>query len=129
MKDLSTSDEILTRVRLQGGRYDGLYQGPEAAALEAVHEGAVIAVATTIADDAMPGRWRVSLELPATIISDGVQVIALRSTATGMVLDRVTLMAGAPLDDDIRAEVSLLRDELEMLKRAFRQHVRETDGS
>jgi hypothetical protein len=52
-----------------------------------------------------------------------VQVVSLRSTLTGAVLDRVTLLAGDALDEDIRAEVVLLRDELEMLKRAFRRHV------
>lgn len=52
-------------------------------------------------------------------------MIALRSVASGEVLDRITLMSGAPLDEDIRAEVALLRDELEMLKRAFRRHCAE----
>jgi hypothetical protein len=52
-----------------------------------------------------------------------VQVVSLRSTLTGAVLDRVTFLAGDALDEDIRAEVVLLRDELEMLKRAFRRHV------
>jgi hypothetical protein len=69
------------------------------------------------------GATRVSVEFPAEILSDGVQVVALRSTVTGAVLDRVTLLAGDALDEDIRAEVALLRDELEMLKRAFRRHV------
>jgi hypothetical protein len=74
------------------------------------------------------GRVRVSVEFPAEVLSDGVQVVSLRSTLTGAVLDRVTFLAGDALDEDIRAEVALLRDELEMLKRAFRRHVSEGVG-
>lgn len=119
-------DETLTRVRLQGGRYEGLYSGSPEAGLEALHEGEVIAKATFLPDDSASGRLRVVLDLPSAIIGEGFQVVALRSTHSGEVLDRITVMAGAPLDEDIRAEVALLRDELEMLKRAFRRHASET---
>lgn len=119
-------DEVLTRVRLQGGRYEGLFNGRADAGIEAVHEDQVVAAAGLMPDDRAPGRFRVTLDLPATVIAEGVQVIALRSTMSGAVLDRITLMSGAPLDEDIRAEVALLRDELEMLKRAFRRHCAET---
>jgi hypothetical protein len=47
---------------------------------------------------------------------------------TGAVLDRVTFLAGDVLEDDVRAEISLLRDELEMLKRAFRRYASERVG-
>ena len=36
------------------------------------------------------------------------------------------LMSGDALSYDIRAEVTLLREELDMLKRAFRRHCLET---
>ncbi|NKX44946.1 hypothetical protein [Roseicyclus persicicus] len=121
-------DETLTRVRLRGGRYEGLLSAAAGTGLEAVHEGRVVAVATLTADAARPEEQRVTLELPAEVIAEGVQVIGLRSTASGAVLDRVTLMAGEALDADIRAEVALLREELEMLKRAFRRHCAETAG-
>jgi hypothetical protein len=35
-------------------------------------------------------------------------------------------MAGEVLSDDFRSEVSLLRAELDLLKRAFRRHCLET---
>lgn len=122
-------DETLTRVRLRGGRYEGLFSGAPDTGIEAVHEGRAIAVAQVAPDDAAPGRMRVTLDLPAEVIGEGVQVIALRATGSGQVLDRITLMAGTPLDEDIRAEVALLRDELEMLKRAFRRHCTETGAA
>ena len=52
----------------------------------------------------------------------------MRAVPGGTVLDRITLMAGAALDEDIRAEIALLRDELELLKSAFRRHCAETAG-
>jgi hypothetical protein len=119
-------DASLIRVRLQGGRYEGLLSGPDGLGIEAVHEGRVVAVATLAPDAARPGDRRVTLDLPAEVIAEGVQVVALRSVPGGDVLDRVTLMAGAALDEDIRAELALLRAELELLKTAFRRHCAET---
>ena len=120
------AEETLTRVRLQGGRYEGLFTGAGDTVLEALHEGKIVAVAQLAPDETAQGRFRVALDLPPSVIGEGVQVITLRSAASGAALDRITLMAGAPLDEDIRAEVALLRDELEMLKRAFRRHCSET---
>ncbi|WP_439136812.1 hypothetical protein [Roseicyclus sp.] len=123
------SGETLVRVRLQAGRYEAVLTGSNPAmqqGLEAVHEGKVVAIAALTPDEARPDSWRVLLDLPAAVIADGVQVIAIRSITTGGVLDRITLMAGAPLDEDFRVELALLRDELEMLKRAFRRHCAET---
>lgn len=123
------TDDALVRIRLDAGRYEASLSSTNPAmeqGLEAVHEGKVVAVATLTHDQGDKGRWQVTIDLPATVIADGVQVIAIRAIATGAVLDRITLMSGTPLDEDIRVEVALLRDELEMLKRAFRRHCAET---
>jgi hypothetical protein len=118
--------EALVRTSLQAGRYEGVLTGAGQTEIEALHKGRIIGVAQVTAHPTEPGAMRVALTLPPDVLSDGVQVIGLRSTASGDVLDRVTLMAGSALDDDIRSEVSLLREELEMLKRAFRRHCAET---
>jgi hypothetical protein len=116
-------DESLVKLSLEAGRYRGELVAPHDTGIEAVHHGRVVAAArlTRTTEDAE--RVFVSVDLPSEILSDGVQVVALRSTVTGAVLDRITLLAGDALDEDLRAEVGLLRAELEMLKRAFRQHV------
>ena len=44
----------------------------------------------------------------------------------GVVRGQFTVIAGVPLDEDVRAEISLLRAELDLLKRAFRRHCAET---
>ncbi|MDG3041501.1 hypothetical protein [Roseicyclus marinus] len=122
------TDLSLTRVRLQGGRYEALLDAAAPTAIEAVHDGKVIAVARLSPEDSAPGRFRVALDLPAIVIGEGVQIVTIRAAQSGHVLDRVTLMSGDPLDEDIRAELALLRDELELLKHAFRRHCADTTG-
>ncbi|MDA8740151.1 hypothetical protein N9M73_03340 [Rhodobacteraceae bacterium] len=42
------------------------------------------------------------------------------------VLARFTLIGGDLVDQDLRAEIDLLRAELDLLKRAFRRHCADT---
>ncbi|WP_413874911.1 hypothetical protein [Albidovulum sp.] len=75
------------------------------------------------------GRWPVSVAIPAGCLSDGVQTFLVREAGTGATLGHFTIVAGAPLDSDLRAEIDLLRAELDMLKKAFRRHCVETGGT
>lgn len=118
--------EALMRTDLHAGRYEGVLTGAGQTEIEALHRGRIVGVAKIAPHPTEDGAQRVTVELPADVLSDGVQVIGLRSTATGDVLDRITLMAGTALDEDVRGELALMRDELEMLKRAFRRHCAET---
>jgi len=118
--------ETLVCTTLSAGRYEGVLKGAEQTEIEALHRGKIIGIATLAPHPKEVDALAVSLDLPQEVVSDGVQVVGLRSTASGEVLDRITLMAGSALDEDIRGEIALLRDELEMLKRAFRRHCAET---
>ena len=60
-----------------------------------------------------------------SVREDGTPVVVETKTS-GVLLGHVTLIADEALGDDIRAEMDLLRAELDMLKRAFRRHSRET---
>jgi len=55
-----------------------------------------------------------------------VQTFLIRDRKTGDTLNSFALLSGDALSYDIRAEVILLREELDMLKRAFRRHCLET---
>ena len=57
-----------------------------------------------------------------------VQTFLIRSKPTGETLAHFTVITGVAMEDDMRAEVDLLRAELDMLKRAFRRHCVETAG-
>ena len=72
------------------------------------------------------GHWLLQVPIPADAIADGVQVFVISDAVDGDKLGSFTLIAGETLGDDIRAEVELLRAELDMLKRAFRRHCGET---
>lgn len=72
------------------------------------------------------GFWLVRVPIPADLISDGVQTFLIADADTGETLESFAVLAGDALGDDIRAEMDLLREELDMLKRAFRRHCVET---
>lgn len=72
------------------------------------------------------GDWLLKVPIPITAISEGVQVFVISDALTDETLGQFTLIAGEVLGDDLRAEVELLRAELDMLKRAFRRHCMET---
>lgn len=71
-------------------------------------------------------NWSVRIPIPAEAIADGVQTILIADANNGAVLGHISLIAGEALGDDLRAEVGLLRAELDMLKKAFRRHCVET---
>ena len=70
--------------------------------------------------------WVVRVPIPSHLIADGVQTFLISDKRSGETLDSFALMSGDTLSYDIRAEVTLLREELDMLKRAFRRHCLET---
>jgi len=74
----------------------------------------------------LPGKagcFAVVVPIPAWALNEGVQSFLVQSG--GAVLAQFTLVAGQVLEADIRAELGLLRAELDLLKRAFQRHVRE----
>ncbi|GHC56312.1 hypothetical protein [Neogemmobacter tilapiae] len=87
--------------------------------LDRVLEGLVLARG----EDGVTLTFRVNL--PVEVLSDGVQTVVLQDAA-GQRIGSLALVAGEALEADIRAEVDLLRAELDMLKRAFRRHCVET---
>ena len=55
-----------------------------------------------------------------------MQTVVIADAETGEAEATVSLVAGEALAGDLRAEIDLLRAELDMLKRAFRRHCLET---
>jgi hypothetical protein len=115
----------LARLRLTAGTWEGRLTGPAATeppALAASWQGAEIGE-PILAPEA-PGRWKVTLILPTSLISDGTHTLAIGPRG-GDPLCIETLAFGDPLEADIRAELSALRTEVEVLKRALRRHLAE----
>lgn len=108
------------------GRLEGLAVRPARVVL--AHHGAVVAEAQLEGDG--EGAWLVQVDLPGDVLSDGVQTLLLRTDhgasgedlqPGGEVLARLSLLAGQPLDEDLTAEISALRAELELVKRELRR--------
>ncbi|WP_284163850.1 hypothetical protein [Frigidibacter sp. SD6-1] len=71
------------------------------------------------------GQWRVTAPIPAAAMDEGVQVFQVIDRTSGARLGHFAISAGAPDGTDLVAEVALLRADLDLLARAFRQHCRE----
>lgn len=123
------ADLILLRSMIREGRWLGEVQSDPADStpeIEISHldrplEGVGVA-------SLRPGHWQVSVAIPAVLLSDGVQSFVVRDRVEGVTIGHFTIVTGVVLEDDIRAEIDLLRAELDMLKRAFRRHCLETGG-
>lgn len=97
--------------------------GADAPDLRVTHLGTALDQ-VTYDKDTTRDVWRVKVTVPPALISDGVQTFVI-STSDGATLDSFSIICGAPLADDLRAEIALLRSELELLQKAFRKHCSE----
>ena len=117
----------LTKTRIRAGIWEGVLNGSDTAPdLEVLLLEQVLPGVTVTAIPDRPGNWAVRVPIPAEVLSDGVQTFLIRSKPTGETLAHFTIITGVAMEDDMRAEVDLLRAELDMLKRAFRRHCVET---
>lgn len=89
-----------------------------------VHDQAIPDVAIEPLPD--PASWLLKVPVPANMIADGVHTFVISEANQGQSLGDFSIIAGDAVGEDIRAELSLLRAELDMLKRSFRRHCRET---
>ncbi|MFN0115582.1 MAG: hypothetical protein ACKVPY_12985 [Paracoccaceae bacterium] len=113
---------------IRAGRWEGLLGGGGGGppAVEVLHQGQALEGVTVGPAPAGAEGWLAGVPIPVALLSDGVQTFLVRDGGTGETLGHFTIVAGAPLDEDIRAEVDLLRVELDLLKKAFRRHCRES---
>jgi hypothetical protein len=116
----------LTKTRIRAGIWEGVLSGTDRPSLEVRHQEAEVAGVTVTAIADRPGEWAVRVPIPAEVLGEGVQTFLIRNRDTGETMQHFTVITGVPMEDDLRAEVDLLRAELDMLKRAFRRHCLET---
>ncbi|TGD44662.1 hypothetical protein EEB11_03555 [Pseudotabrizicola sediminis] len=120
-------EKRLTKTRIRAGIWEGVLSGVasqptlEVLLLEQPISGVVVEPVTGRAGD-----WAVRVPVPAEVLSEGVQTFLIREAGSDQTLAHFTIITGVAMEDDLRAEVDLLRQELDMLKRAFRRHCLET---
>ena len=119
----------LTKTRLFEGVWEGILTmtdgGKSQPAILVTHLGRTIDDVEVI-EDREQGHWVVRVPIPAETLSDGVQTFLITDPDSGATLESFAILAGEAMGDDMRAEMQLLREELDMLKRAFRRHCVET---
>lgn len=124
---MTAADWRLTKARLIGGTWEGILTGPEGDVppkLAATWLDRDLA-APEVVRSAEVGGWHVRLTLPPDVLTDGVHTVLIGEPG-GATLAAETFVCGDLLEDDLRAEIALLRAELDMLKRAFRRHCLDT---
>ncbi|MDN5787924.1 hypothetical protein [Pseudorhodobacter sp.] len=121
------SEVKLVKTRLRSGVWEGVLTGANGTPrIEVIHlERPLTGVAVAEIPDSA-GNWSVRVPIPADLLSEGVQTFLIRDAETGDKLGHFTIITGVAMEDDVRAEIDLLRAELDMLKRAFRRHCLET---
>ena len=123
------SDAKLVKTRLRAGVWEGVLSGVSGQpAIEVLHLEAPLAGISLAEIPDRPESWALRVPIPVEVLSEGVQTFLIRDAASGDKLGHFTIITGVAMEDDIRAEMDLLRAELDMLKRAFRRHCLETVG-
>lgn len=119
----------LTQTRIRAGIWEGVLSGsaarPELEVLLLEQPLPGVQVEEVAGRE---GEWAVRVPIPAEALNEGVQTFLIRQKGTSEALAHFTVITGVAMEDDMRAEVDLLRQELDMLKRAFRRHCLETMG-
>ncbi|MBO9433139.1 hypothetical protein J7394_02910 [Ruegeria sp. R13_0] len=116
------TEPLLTRTRFENGIWQGHLRTPTQPDIQVLYRGEdVDGVSLSDVEDG----WTVTIPVPVAALSDGVHSFVISERSTARKLGDFTVISGEPAADDLRAEVELLRGELDMLKRAFRRICRE----
>lgn len=113
------SEAGLTELGLAAGVWRARLAGSAAPEVQVTHRGVPVPGVTLAADG--EGGWVLSVPVPAESLSDGVQTYVITQAGSGVRLGGFSIAAGAVLEGDLRAEIELMRAELDMLKAAFRR--------
>ena len=125
------SELTLVKTRLQAGIWEGVLTSSAlgtgtAPEIVVTHLEKPVETVAVTADADNKGQWTVKIAIPPDLLSDGVQTFLIWDPVTEERLDSFSIVTGVPLDDDIRAELDLVRAELDLLKKAFRRNCVET---
>lgn len=113
----------LTKTRIMAGVWEGVLTGPDSdPRLELVLGDRVLGDVSVAALPDQPGTWGLRAAIPAQALADGVQVFAIRAVGDSIALAHFPVITGEAATEDLRAEVALLRAELDVLKRVLRRH-------
>lgn len=114
---------ILTKTRIHAGVWEGVLTGADTPPdIMVTHQTVELEDFVLREDPDVEGQFLLSVPIPIELLSEGVQTFLIADRNTNERLASFAVVTGQPLDEDFRAEMELLRAELDMLKRAFRRH-------
>jgi hypothetical protein len=117
----------LTKTRMLEGMWQGIITGSGDTKPDiAVTHGNADVPDFKLAKSDSADHWSLTIPVPASAIADGIQVIVVTDNDAGQKIGDVVIIGDEVTNIDQRAELELLRAELDMLKRAFRRHCVET---
>ncbi|WP_170448127.1 hypothetical protein [Ruegeria arenilitoris] len=108
----------LVPIRFEDGVWEGHFSGSTAPQLEARYRDQIL---QSIEVSEAEGGWHVRVPVPTALLSEGVHSVIILDSASQEKVGDITVIAGAPAVGDIRAEMDLLRAELDLLKRVVRR--------
>jgi len=118
----------LTKTVISAGKWEGLLSGVDSNTPPMIcamlHDQIIEDIEPTSLDGSQD--FHVAFSIPADGICEGVQTFLFVDAESRETLAHFSMVAGDVLADDLRAEIDLLRAELDMFKRVFRQHCIET---
>lgn len=112
--------QTLIESRICDGIWTGLIEGVQARPSLELALADRVAVPVEVVRQG--SAWSARAVLPVEAMSEGLQVLAIHDRDAGAAIGQIVLQVGEAHVDDMRAEVALLRAEMDMLKRAFRRH-------
>ncbi len=117
----------LTKTRMLEGMWQGIItgSGDEMPKINVVHGNSNVADFKLVRNETAD-HWSLTIPVPAAAIADGIQVIIVTDLQSDQKIGDIVIIGDDVTSVDMRAEMALLRAELEMMKRAFRRHCVET---
>ena len=115
---------MLQMSRLREGRWEGIVVSGKAPEIAVLHLEKPVGKPEV--EDMGKDRWRVSVAIPSELLSEGILSFTIFDKAGQEQIGQFIINAGMTVGEDLRAEVDLLRAELDLLKKAFRRHCVET---
>ena len=115
----------LDKIDFSNGIWRGLLtvaQGSAKQELRVELNGTLIAD-TTITDGPSECEWIINIPIPRHAIGDGVYTFTIFIDDDTVPIASFWMTAKRAMEYDLQAEVALLREELAILKRAFRRHI------
>lgn len=118
------SQPIFTRIGFRAGIWQGRIQGTSSGMIDVLHQGQVLEEVEVTPE--AEKSWILSVSIPSECLGQGISTFIVRDRESSAEIGGFSIIVDADDDsEDMRAELRLLRAELDLLKQAFRRHMNE----